>query len=189
MSSSAIAPVPSDRAEESRLIACVLAGDRSAARELYDTHAPRVHRLCYRLTGDQDLAEECTQDTFVQAFRHLDRFRGDSALSSWLHRVAVRATLTSLRRRRRWQERETTLARAEGVPARQEADPDLKSRLARAIDELPEKLRVVVILHDVEGYTHGEIAAMLGAPEGTCKTRLMHARNRLRKELAAFAAD
>lgn len=175
--------------DESRLIACVLAGDRSAARELYDAHAPRVHRLCYRLTGDEDLADECTQETFIQAFRHLARFRGDSALSSWLHRVAVRASLTNLRRVRRWRERETELTRAEGVPARREADPDLKSKLARAIDELPEKLRVVVILHDVEGYTHGEIAAMLSTPEGTCKTRLMHARARLREELAEFAAD
>jgi RNA polymerase sigma-70 factor (ECF subfamily) len=175
--------------DESRLIACVLAGDRSAARALYEAHAPRVHRLCYRLTGDQDLAEECTQETFIQAFRKLDRFRGDSALSSWLYRVAVRATLTNLRRVRRWRERETALARAEELPARQEADPDLKSRLARAIDDLPEKFRVVVILHDVEGYTHSEIAAMLGAPEGTCKTRLMHARARLREELADFAAD
>ena len=189
MSSSATAPVPADRVDESRLIAQVLAGDRIAARALYDAHASRVHRLCYRLTGDPDLAEESTQETFIQAFRHLARFRGHAALSSWLHRIAVRAALTNLRRARRWREHEAPLTEADGEPAGQGADPDLRSQLRRAIDDLPEKLQVIVVLHDVEGYTHSEIATMLGVPEGTCKTRLMHARARLREDLAAFAGD
>lgn len=181
--------MPADWADESRLIARVLAGDRIAARALYDAHAARVHRVCYRLTGDPDLAEESTQEAFIQAFRHLDRFRGQAALSSWLHRIAVRAALTNLRRTRRWRELEAPLTQADSEPARQVADPDLRSRLKRAIDDLPEKLQVMVILHDVEGYTHSEIATMLGVPEGTCKTRLMHARARLREDLAAFAGD
>lgn len=181
--------MPADRVDESRLIARVVAGDRIAARALYDAHAPRVHRLCYRLTGDPDLADESTQETFIQAFRHLARFRGNAALSSWLHRIAVRAALTNLRRARRWRDHETALTEAVAVPVRQEVEPDLRSQLHRAIDELPEKLQVVVVLHDVEGYTHTEIAAMLDVPEGTCKTRLMHARARLREDLQAFAGD
>ena len=87
---------------EPDLIARVLAGDRIAARELYDAHAGRVYRLAYRLTGDADLAREFTQDTFVRAFSQLHRFRGDSALSTWLHRITVTVVANAMRRVKRF---------------------------------------------------------------------------------------
>lgn len=175
--------------EEQELIGRVLAGDRQAARALYDQHVRRVYRVVFRLVGDPDQAEECTQDTFVKAFGQLHRFRGDSSLATWLHSIAVSMGLTALRRRKRRFTRETDLEDADHLPSRPDGDgdPDLRDRLRRAIDDLPEKLRVTVVLHDIEGFTHAEIARMTGVPEGTCKTRLMGGRARLREALAAFA--
>lgn len=181
-------PPGKDPLDERALIARVLEGDRLAARALYDAHAPRVYRVVYRLAGDASLADEITQDTFVKAFARLAEFRGDSAFGSWLHAIAVSHVLNSFRTLRRRRAREADLDDARDVKATAtESDPDLRDRLAAAIAALPEKLRVPVVLHDVEGFTHGEIAQMTGVPEGTCKTRLMIARAKLREELAAFA--
>jgi len=176
-----------EQAEERGLIRQVLAGDRLAARQLYDAHAARVFRLVYRLAGDELLAEEFTQDTFVKVFGGLNGFRGESRLATWIHSVAVTTAMNGLRTLRRRANRETNLEDAIHVPAAaREADPDLRDRLAAAIDGLPEKFRLPVVLHDVEGFTHAEIAEMTGVPEGTCKTRLMLGRAKLREVLAAF---
>ena len=174
--------------DEKALIQGVLAGNRAAARALYDQHVHRVHQLVYRMLGDADQAEEATQDTFVKAFSRLDSFRGESSLATWLHAIAVSMALTALRKKKRRLLREADLDDAATLPdSRMEGDPDLRDRLMQAIDALPEKLRVTVVLHDIEGFTHGEIARMTGVPEGTCKTRLMGGRARLREALAAFA--
>ena len=176
-------------ADEQALITGVLAGDRLAARALYDLHVQRVYRVVFRLVGDPEQAEECTQDTFVKAFAQLDRFRGESSLSTWLHAIAVSMGLSALRRRKRRFQREADLEEASQLSAGEpgSSEPDLKERLRQAIDGLPEKLRVTVVLHDIEGFTHAEIARMTGVPEGTCKTRLMGGRAKLREALAAFA--
>ena len=176
------------QAEERALIARVLEGDRRSARELYDAHAPQVWRVIYRLTGDEALTEEYTQDAFVKVFQRLDGFRGDARLGTWIHRVAVSAALNGLRSRKRRATREIALDDAEQLraPSRQ-SDPDLRERLRQAIDALPEIYRVPVVLFDVEGFTHGEISDLLGVPEGTCKSRLMRARAQLRESLAAYA--
>jgi len=174
--------------DEKALIQGILAGDRAAARALYDQHVRRVYQVVYRLLGDPDQAEEATQDTFVKAFSRLGSFRGESSLGTWLHAIAVSMALTALRKKKRRLLREADLEDATALPdTRREGDPDLRDRLRQAIDELPEKLRVTVVLHDIEGFTHGEIARMTGVPEGTCKTRLMGGRARLREALAAFA--
>lgn len=174
-------------ADEQALIARVLAGDRQASRSLYDLHVHRVYRVVYRLVGDAEQAEECTQDTFVKAFAQLDRFRGEASLSTWLHAIAVSMGLSALRRRKRRFQREADLEEADQLSSSHPAgEPDLKDRLRQAIDQLPEKFRVPVVLHDIEGFTHAEIARMTGVPEGTCKTRLMGGRARLRETLAAF---
>jgi len=174
--------------DEQTLIRGVLDGDRAAARALYDRHVRRVHQVCFRLLGDADQAEEATQDTFVKAFARLDRFRGEASLGTWLHAIAVSMALTALRRRKRRLLREADLDDAATLPDHRDAgEPDLRERLHQAIDALPEKLRVTVVLHDIEGFTHGEIARMTGVPEGTCKTRLMGGRARLREALAVFA--
>jgi RNA polymerase sigma-70 factor (ECF subfamily) len=175
---------------EPELIARVVAGDRLAARELYDAHAPRVFRLAFRLTGDGDLARELTQETFVRAFAQLGRFRGESALSTWLHRVTVSVVSNAMRKVKRFRARETDLDEASAVPTMAvTADPDLRDRLHRAIDELPEIYRVTLVMHDVEGYTHEEIAGVLGVAEGTCKSRLSVARAQVREKLAPFAKE
>jgi RNA polymerase sigma-70 factor (ECF subfamily) len=174
--------------DEQTLIRAVLNGDRAAARSLYDQHVRRVYQVAYRLLGDQDQAEEATQDTFVKAFSRLEGFRGDSSLSTWLHAIAVSMALTALRKKKRRLLREADLDVAATLPdSRTEGDPDLRERLRQAIDALPEKFKVQVVLHDIEGFTHGEIARMTGVPEGTCKTRLMGGRAKLREALAAFA--
>ena len=175
---------------EPELIARVVAGDRLAARELYDAQAPRVFRLAFRLTGDDNLAKELTQETFVRAFAQLDRFRGEAALSTWLHRVTVSVVSNAMRKVKRFRERETDLDEASMIAApSREADPDLKEKLHRAIDELAEIYRTTLIMHDVEGYTHEEIASVLGVAEGTCKSRLSVARAQLREKLAPFAKE
>ena len=176
--------------DERALIARVLAGDRVAGRELYDAHAPRVHRLVFRMCGDPDLAQEFTQETFIHAFGQLANFRGESALATWLYRVAMRVTSNGMRKVRRFHQRETDIEHAGVVAAPAgEAEPDLRSRLASAIDDLPEVYRVVVVMHDVEGYTHDEISNVLGVPQGTSKSRLFHARAKLRAALADFRKE
>lgn len=181
----ALAPA-SDRDDERRLIERVVAGDRVAARRLYEAHVGRVHRTAYRIVGDEVLAQECTQEAFVRAFARLDRFRGDATLATWLTRIALTVSLNAVRRRRRRDDRELALDAAAHAVAATAGDAELRERLAAAIDALPEIYRVTVVLHDVEGYTHAEIGELLGVPEGTCKTRLFVARRRLRQMLADY---
>jgi RNA polymerase sigma-70 factor (ECF subfamily) len=188
----ALALTSSYRVNEPDLVARVLAGDRLAARALYDAHVGRVHRLAYRLTGDPDLAEEVTQDTFVKAIAHLDRFRGESALMTWLHRITVTLALNAVRRMKRQQGRESPIEDAESVAGRdvgRGVDPIVRERLHRAIDALPEIYRTMVVLHDFEGYSHVEIAEALGVAVGTCKSRLFIARTRLRATLGDLKGE
>jgi RNA polymerase sigma-70 factor (ECF subfamily) len=176
--------------DERELIARVRAGDGVAERELYDAHVDRIYRLAFRLAGDDDLAREFTQDTFVRAFERLDSFRGEAKLSTWLHAIATSVTLNGLRKVKRFQRRETDLddAAAHATGGRS-AEPDLKRRLALAIDNLAEGYRTVFLMHDVEGYTHEEIGAALGVETGTSKAQLSRARAKLRDALADFAGE
>ena len=134
-------PIPEsdmEAPEERALIARVLAGDRLAARELYDAQAPRVYRVVFRLTRDAGLAEEYTQDTFVKVFTRLTTFRGESRLSTWIHRIAVTMALNGLRTRRRRADRELTIEAVEALPApAAEVEPDLRDRIRAAIEALP----------------------------------------------------
>ena len=194
MTNTVVALPSAYQVSEPDLIARVLAGDRIAARQLYDAQAPRVFRLAFRLTGDADLAREFTQDTFVRAFGQLHRFRGDSALSTWLHRITVTVVANAMRKVKRFRERETDLEDVFLHPDGGEGggaavDPVLRDRLHRAIDDLPEIYRTTLIMHDIEGYTHTEIAAVLGVAEGTCKSRLSQARAQLRAVLADLAPE
>ena len=175
---------------DTELIAGTRAGDRVAARRLYDAHAPRVYRVVFRLVGDEELAREYTQDTFVKAFQRLDQYRGESAFSTWLHSVAVSSVLTGFRRLKRLRSREAQLEEASAVvlPA-EPGDPHLRERLKQELERLPERLRVPVVLHDIEGFTHREIGEMLDIPQGTSKARLFEARARLREALAGVIAE
>ena len=190
----ALVPTNPDRVTEPDLIARVVAGDRLAARALYDAHAGRVHRLAFRLTGDAELADEVTQDTFIRAIAHLEQFRGDCALTTWLHRITVTVALNATRGVRRRQQREAPLEDADtdaGATGHEASrvDPILRDRLHAAIDALPATHRTVVVMHDFEGYSHVEIAEVLGIPVGTCRSRLFLARAQLRVALGDLKGE
>ena len=175
---------------DSEIIAEVLRGNARAERELYDAHVDRIYRLAWRMAGDESLARDLTQDTFIRAFQRLADFRGDSSLSTWLHSIAVSVILNGLKKVKRIHGREIggdELPEV-SIPTR-EAEPDLKVRLRRAIESLPDGYRTVFLMHDVEGYTHEEIASALGVQPGTSKAQLFRARARLRTELAEFAGE
>ncbi|MGH7584068.1 MAG: RNA polymerase sigma factor [Gemmatimonadales bacterium] len=179
-----------EREESLALIARAVRGEAGAARALYDQHAPRVYRLAYRMCGDRDLAADMVQDVFVRVFARLDRFRGEAAFTTWLHRVAVTTCLNTLRKVKRFQHREVALERAdagggESVPG----DPVLRAALERAIDGLPPPLRIALVMYAIEGYTHGEVAAALGIAEGTSKSRVFEARSRLREALLGYLEE
>src|SRR5256714_12517744 len=147
------------------LIARVVAGDAAAERELYETYVDRIFRLTFRLAGDDELARDFTQATFIRAFEKIGSFRGESSLSTWLHSIGLSVTLNGLRKTKRQRNREAPIE--EGITvgfARPEAEPDPKERLARAIDSLAGKYRKVVVMHDVEGYTHEEISEAMSIP-------------------------
>lgn len=172
--------------EERELLTRAQAGDPAAERALYDAHVDRVYRLAFRLAGDADMAREFTQDTFVRAFQRLGTFRGDSALSTWLHAIAVSVSLNGLRKVRRLR-REVQLEHAESLGSdRPRSDPVLRQRLHEAIDQLPTGYRTVFLMHDLEGFTHEEIGAALGIEAGTSKAQLFRARARLRERLASL---
>jgi RNA polymerase sigma-70 factor (ECF subfamily) len=160
-------------------------GDADAFEALYRRNAGRVYGLCLRMLGEQVAAEELTQDVFVRAWEKLSLFRGDSAFSTWLHRLAVNVVLQHLRSRKRRESRVrltddmTTLAGSVG-PAHVGRRMDLE----KALDTLPEGARTVFVLHDIEGYKHAEIADMTGTAVGTSKAQLHRARKLLRKVLA-----
>jgi RNA polymerase sigma-70 factor (ECF subfamily) len=175
---------------DSTLIARAVAGDMAAQRALYDQHVDRVFRLAYRLAGDEELARDFTQETFVRAFDRLGTFRGESALGTWLHTIGVSVALNGLRKVKRFRAREAPLDEALTVgTTTRHADPDLKDRLRRAIDSLPDGYRTVFVMHDVEGYTHEEIATALGIQPGTSKAQLFRARAKLRLLLADFRGE
>jgi RNA polymerase sigma-70 factor (ECF subfamily) len=175
---------------DAEIIAEVLRGDARAERLLYDAHVDRIYRLAWRMSGDETLAQDFTQDTFIRAFERLADFRRDSSLATWLHSIAVSVILNGLKKVKRIHGREIGGDELPEVslPTR-EAEPDLKLRLRRAIDGLPEGYRTVFVMHDVEGYTHEEIASALGIQTGTSKAQLFRARARLRTELADFAGE
>src|SRR6266542_390425 len=179
-----------NRVDERELVARVISGEPRAQRELYDSHVDRVYRLAYRLAGEDELARDFTQLTFIRAFQRIGEFRHDSSLSTWLHAIGGSVALNGLRGVKRRLTREAPLEHAEsmGTVART-AEPDLKARLEAAIDSLSEKYRTVFLMHDVEGFTHDEIGATLGIPAGTSKTRLFQGRAKLRQALADFREE
>ena len=172
------------------MIARATAGDPLAQRALYESHVDRVYRLAFRLAGDDDLARDFTQETFIRAFGRLGEFRRDSALSTWLHAIGVSVALNGLRKVKRFRSREVALEGADSIGTRERhADPDLKDRLARAIDALPEGYRTVFVMHDVEGYTHEEIATTLGISVKTVEARMGRALRHLRERLAPWLPE
>ena len=160
-------------------------GDEGALRALWTRHAPHVDMVVRRLVGDDgDLAADIAQEVWIQIFRALPSYRGDAQFSTWAHRIAVNRTLNALRKTRRLANLETEVKEDS---AAFEPDTD-RSFIAQSIEEAAAKLspgaRTVFMLHDVEGYTHEEIADSLGITTGGSKSQLFKARAKLRKLLA-----
>lgn len=159
-------------------------GDQVAFRRLYDANVERIYRLAYRMAGSDDLARDFTQEAFLRAWQRLDQFRGDAAFSTWLHSIAVSVCLNGLRKVDRHRKRERSLEDAAHMARTTPGvDHEVRDRLKGAVDELPEMYRTVFLMHDLEGYSHGEIAEALGVAEGTSKARLFRARAKLRESL------
>jgi RNA polymerase sigma-70 factor (ECF subfamily) len=168
-------------------------GDSFAFEQLYRAHVRRVFALCLRMLSNTAEAEDLTQEVFLTAFRKLKSFRGDSAFSTWLHRVGVNAVLMHLRKKRlsstSLEELDQKREQA-GLPAFEPGETDARLeghadrvRLEKAIAKLPEGYKLSLILHDVQGYLHTEMAEILGCTTGTTKSQLHKARQRVREIL------
>jgi RNA polymerase sigma factor (sigma-70 family) len=187
-------PIESPRvaANDDGLVDRARKGDVDAFELLYRLHAGRVYALCLRLAADPVVARELVQDTFVKAWDALPRFRAEASLTTWLHRIAVNALLE----RRRGEKRRTSRVSLAGDEEEDELEiagvvfaPDVASAidLERAIGALPPGVRRAFVLHDVEGYTHEEIATMTGLAAGTLRAQLHRAHQLLKRALSLCA--
>ena len=183
-----------ETADERFLVGRARAGDLDAFEALYHANVGRIYALCLRLTADAQQATELTQDVFVQAWERLSSFRGESALASWLHRIAI----NTLFMRARSDKRRSARVRLAEAPATQESNDDDEAGdegrvppidieqaidLERAVAALPPGARRVFVLHDIVGYRHEEIASMTGLAQGTLRAQLHRARRLLMEAL------
>jgi RNA polymerase sigma-70 factor, ECF subfamily len=174
-----------DKAATLECVRRAQAGDVAAFEVLYRGHSGRIFALCLRLkAGDHTDATELMQDVFVRAWRRLGTFRGDSAFSSWLHRLAVNTMLENARTERRRTARVLSMEDTSVLPgAAQSSGVHLKMEMEEAVASLPKGARIAFVLHDVEGYQHQEIAQQLSVSVGTVKAQLHRARRLLRDRL------
>ncbi|MGH9689358.1 MAG: RNA polymerase sigma factor [Candidatus Acidiferrales bacterium] len=175
---------------EPELIRLAQQGDAAAFEALYQMHNRRVYSLCLRMVGNTAEAEDLTQEAFLQLFRKVATFRGESAFSTWLHRLAVNVVLMKLRKK---SGKETSLEQVtdpdeeSGTPRRDFGTLDVRLsgsldrvNLQRAVEQLPPGYKSVFVLHDVQGFEHNEIAEIMGCSIGNSKSQLHKARMRLR---------
>ena len=167
---------------EVALVARAQGGSARAFEALYRANVDRVYGLCLRMTGNVSEAEDCTQEAFIQAWNKLDRFRGDSAFGTWMHRIAVNAVLGRIRKSKRERDRIQVAAETVSSPASIGDSGELRD-LSDAIDRLPEGARHVFVLNAVYGYSHEESSDMLGIAVGTTKAQLHRARRLLAQQL------
>ena len=177
-------------ASDHALASAAAKGDMTAFEELYQRHNRRVYSVCLRMTHNVSEAEDLTQEAFIQLFRKIGSFRGDSAFTTWLHRLTVNQVLMHFRKRSVKLERTTEEGETPVQIVRGSENPDRmpvidRISLDRAADQLPPGYRSVFILHDVEGHDHEEIAKILGVAVGTSKSQLHKARMKLRRLLRA----
>jgi RNA polymerase sigma-70 factor (ECF subfamily) len=163
-------------------------GEMAAFEELYARHNRRVYSLCLRMTQNQSEAEDLAQEVFIQLFRKLGSFRGESAFTTWLHRLTVNQVLMHFRKRsvkleQTTEEGETPVQIVVGTANPNQMPVVDRIALDKAVGQLPPGYRTVFVLHDVEGHEHEEIARMLGCSVGTSKSQLHKARMKLRKLL------
>jgi RNA polymerase sigma-70 factor (ECF subfamily) len=176
-------------APDTQLIARAQRGDEEAFAALFEAHKRRVYSLCLRMTGNVAEAEDLTQEAFLQLFRKISTFRGESAFSTWLHRLAVNVVLMHLRKKGLSQISLDEKENSQGDSVKRDYGDDDRRlvgsidriTLTRAIEELPPGYRSVFILHDVEGYEHNEIAEIMNCSIGNSKSQLHKARLKLRE--------
>ena len=186
-------------ATEAEAIRLAQAGDAAAFEHLYQLHSRRVYALCLRMVGNPSDAEDLMQEAFLQLFRKIGTFRGESAFSTWLHRMTVNVVLMRLRKKTlpAASLEETTEPDEEtGGPRKDIGAPDLRLsgavdrvNLERSIEKLPPGYRTVFVLHDVQGFEHNEIAGIMGCSVGNSKSQLHKARTRLRELLQEDLRD
>jgi RNA polymerase sigma-70 factor (ECF subfamily) len=184
---------------EAEAIRLAQQGDAAAFERLYRLHSRRVYSLCLRMVGNTAEAEDLTQEAFLQLFRKIGTFRGESAFSTWLHRLAVNVVLMKLRKKSGLEtslEEVTEPDEESGGPRRDFGSPDLRLigsidrvHLQRAVDHLPPGYKAVFVLHDVQGYEHNEIAEIMDCSIGNSKSQLHKARMRLRELLHEVLRD
>jgi RNA polymerase sigma-70 factor (ECF subfamily) len=184
---------------EAEAIRLAQQGDASAFEHIYRLHSRRVYALCLRMVGNPAEAEDLTQDAFLQLFRKIGTFRGESAFSTWLHRLSVNVVLMKLRKKTLPEtslEESTDPEDEANGPRREIGGPDLlltgsidRVHLERAIEQLPPGYRQVFVLHDVQGYEHNEIAGLMDCSIGNSKSQLHKARMRLRELLQETLRD
>ena len=168
---------------ESALVQRACKGDVRAFERLYREHVGRVYGLCLRMTRDPAMAEDCTQEAFINAWKALARFETRSSLATWLHRIAVNVALAK-RRKASVVLESTADADDEVIESDWTLETPLEvNEIEAAIERLPEGARDVLVLHAIYGYSHLETAEMLGVAEGTCKAQLHRARSLLRDKL------
>ena len=173
-------------ATETRWVEQAQAGDRLAFEKLYRSHCDRIYALCWRMCGcDKALAEDMVQEAFVRAWNKLDLFRGDSKFGTWLHRLTVNVVLSDrrIRVKRLQREREMVDEVERTLIGDRDVFAGLRMDLEAAISGLPERARTVLVLYDIEGYQHSEIAEMTGMAVGSSKAQLHRARKLVREEL------
>ena len=187
-----------DERNEADAIERAKQGDAHAFQDLYDKHKRRVYSLCLRMTANTAEAEDLTQEAFLQLYRKIGTFRGESAFSTWLHRLSVNVVLMHLRKKNLpvVSLEETTQGGEDDTPKKDFGAEDLalagsidRLQLQRAVDDLPPGYRTIFVLHDIEGYEHNEIANIVGCSIGNSKSQLHKARMKLRDLLRMNRAE
>jgi RNA polymerase sigma-70 factor, ECF subfamily len=176
------------RSSERDFVIAAQKGSEGAFAELVRLHHRRAYAVARAIVLSHEDAEDAVQDGFLHAYRALDRFRSDQPFGAWLNRIVANAALDLVRRRKVRDADE--LPETVALPFRDPGEADeLRRRLGDALTHLTDRQRAVIVLHDVEGYTHGEIGKMLGMPEGTARSDLHHARAALRRVLKDVRSD
>ncbi|MCA9740643.1 MAG: sigma-70 family RNA polymerase sigma factor [Deferribacteres bacterium] len=179
---------PSTKDADQELVVRCSSGERSAQFQLYEKYKDSVYSIAFRMANDSQVAEDIVQDVFIKVFKNIGSFRGDAAFSSWLYRITSNVCINHFRKAKRWKalvsngyfETQTETHQAPDAARQTELAPHLE----HAIRQLPEGYRMVFVLHDVQGFRHEEIGAMLNIAIGTSKSQLHKARRELRQLLS-----
>ena len=176
------------QAQEKAIIERARQGDKNAFQQLYEMHSGRVYTLCLRLTGDRGIAEDATQEVFIQLWRKLDSYQAQSKFSTWLHSVTANVTVSYLRKQRSWLQRMFNLEDS-GVEQRAGEQSSDSVDLETLVMKLPERARMVFVLHAIEGYRHEDIAQMLDMAVGSSKAQFHRAKQLLKEWMGYDEAD